>query len=311
MLRRRRLLLTAAPVAAAARRRPRAFAFLVLAAASWGTGTVLSKGAVAEVPPLSLLGAQLLVSVLVVGLAVGRDRESLRGLDRRLVGLGALNPGIAYALSLIGLTTISATASVLIWAIEPILILLLATALLGERPGWLVAGLSAVALGGLVIVLNDPTAQVALGGVVATVAGVGCCAVYSVGSRRWIEAASSTLGVVFGQQVVAAGLVAVAVAAAAVLGLAVVPDRLTVGGIASVVASGVLYYGAAYLLYLTALRELPASVASISFYLVPLFGVIVANLAGERLTGLQWIGAGATVVAVLSVGALELRRAPS
>jgi drug/metabolite transporter (DMT)-like permease len=214
-------------------------------------------------------------------------------------------------LSLVGLTTISATISVLVWAIEPILILVLAAAVLGERPGWPVAGLSAVALAGLLVVLNDRDAQVALIGVAATVAGVGCCAVYTVASRRWIADASSTLGVVFGQQVVAAGVVGVAIGAAAVTGLDVIPDRLSVGGIASVVASGILYYGAAYLLYLSALRELPASVASISFYLVPLFGVAVATASGETLTAVQWAAASVTVGAVLSVGVLEARRRPA
>jgi drug/metabolite transporter (DMT)-like permease len=310
MLRRRRLLLTSVR-GAAATARARAFGLLVLAAASWGSGTVLSKQAVAEVAPLALLGAQLLVSVVVVALAVSRDREALRDLDRRLVALGALNPGIAYALSLVGLTTISATISVLVWAIEPILILVLAAAVLGERPGWPVAGLSAVALAGLLVVLNDRDAQVALIGVAATVAGVGCCAVYTVASRRWIADASSTLGVVFGQQVVAAGVVGVAIGATAVTGLDVIPDRLSVGGIASVVASGILYYGAAYLLYLSALRELPASVASISFYLVPLFGVAVATASGETLTAVQWAAASVTLGAVLSVGVLEARRRPA
>ena len=53
MLRRRGLLLIDLGAPSLASARPRAFAFLVLAAASWGTGTVLSKGAVAEVPPLT------------------------------------------------------------------------------------------------------------------------------------------------------------------------------------------------------------------------------------------------------------------
>lgn len=311
MLRRGWLLLSAAGARSLSSARPRAIAFLILAAASWGTGTVLSKAAIREVPPLPLLGSQLVVSVLVVGLAVARNPGSLRHLDRRLVALGALNPGVAYALSLIGLTTISATVSVLIWAIEPILILLLAAAVLGERPGWPIAALSAVALGGLVVVLKDPSAEVALVGVAITVAGVGCCAVYTVGSRRWIAGSDSTLGVVFGQQLVAAGVVGAAIPLAAAIGLPVVPDRLSAAGIASVVASGILYYGAAYLLYLSALRQLRASVASISFYLVPLFGFAVAAFAGERLTGIQAVGAGLTLAAVVGVGTLELRRAAS
>lgn len=289
------------------RGRWRALSFLVLAAASWGTGTVLSKAAVAELPPLTLLGAQLLVSVLVLALLVIRDRPSLRRVDRRLLALGALNPGLAYALSLIGLTTISASLSVLIWAIEPILILLLAGAVLGERPGWLVAALSGLALAGLAAVLAGPSASVG-GGVAATIAGVACCALYSVGSRRWIAEAPSTLGIVFGQQVIAAMVVLAAIGVATAAGQPWLPTPPSPPALAAVVSSGVLYYGAAYLFYLTALRELRASVAAISFYLVPLFGVAVAAAAGETLTLVQWLGGAATIVAVVWVGVLEIRR---
>ena len=37
----------------------------------------------------------------------------------RLAALGVLNPGVAYALGLIGLTSITASLSVLLWALEP------------------------------------------------------------------------------------------------------------------------------------------------------------------------------------------------
>ena len=42
---------------------PRVVTLLVLAAASWGAGTVISKRAVAEIPPLVLLVVQLATSV--------------------------------------------------------------------------------------------------------------------------------------------------------------------------------------------------------------------------------------------------------
>lgn len=45
---------------------------------------------------------------------------------RRLSLLGVLNPGLAYALSIAGLAHVTASVSVLLWAIEPILILALA-----------------------------------------------------------------------------------------------------------------------------------------------------------------------------------------
>ena len=56
-----------------------------------------------------------------------RQGISFRSEGSPLLGrLGLLNPGAAYALSLLGLTTITASLSVLLWALEPLMILFLA-----------------------------------------------------------------------------------------------------------------------------------------------------------------------------------------
>jgi len=161
---------------------------LIFAAACWGSGTVVSKAAVAEFPPLTLLAIQLAAS-LVFLLTLMR----LRGIPLRdrsippiLGRLGMLNPGLAYALSLIGLVSISASLSVLLWALEPVLILLLARALLGEPLGRGLLGLSAVAVGGMVLILNASGDGSSWLGVGLTLAGIGCCALYSVVTRRWL-----------------------------------------------------------------------------------------------------------------------------
>ncbi len=276
---------------------------LLLAAACWGTGVVLSKQAVAEIPPLALLPIQLAVSVAFLLVVTLRRGEHLpdgpRG--RRLAMLGALNPGLAYALSLLGLAQITASLSVLLWALEPVLILLLAWLVLRERVGASLLALSAVAVGGLLLVLYEPTASGGWVGATLTVAGVACCAVYTVATRRWLPGMDSTLGVVAAQQAWALGFSLVVLAAAAAAGMAVVPAAVSAGGLASMVASGLIYYGLAYWLYLTGLRAVPASIAAVSFYLIPVFGVAAASLAGERLEALQWVGAAVVVVAVAAI----------
>ncbi len=278
-------------------------AVLVLAAACWGVGTVVSKQAVAEIPPLALLPIQLAISVAFLRFVARRrgDRLPSGSAGRRLAMLGALNPGLAYALSLLGLAQITASLSVLLWALEPVLILLLAWLVLRERVGSSLVVLSAVAVGGLGLVLYEPTASGAWAGVALTVAGVACCAVYTVATRRWLPGADSTLGVVAAQQAWALGFSLVVLAAAAAAGMAVVPASISVGGLASTVASGLLYYGLAYWFYLTGLRAVPASIAAVSFYLIPVFGVAAASLAGERMEALQWAGAAVVVVAVAAI----------
>jgi probable blue pigment (indigoidine) exporter len=281
---------------------------LILAAACWGVGTAVSKQAVSEVPPLTLLVAQLLVSLGVLGLVARRRGERLpRSRDgMRLARLGLLNPGLAYALSLLGLAQISASLSVLLWALEPVLILILAVVVLRERPGMALVVLSAVAVGGLVLVLYDPAASGAVPGMLLTLAGVGCCAVYTVATRRWLPGVDSTLGVVVAQQAHALGFAGIVLLASAAGGVAVLPATLTAAGIVSTVLSGLIYYGLAYAFYLSGLRWVPASVAAVSFYLIPVFGVGAATLLGDRLAPAQWIGA---AVVVIAVGLITVRSA--
>jgi drug/metabolite transporter (DMT)-like permease len=280
---------------------------LALAAACWGGGTVVSKAAVAEFAPLTLLPIQLATSLVALLVVLWLRHEDLgRGREVTLLGrLGILNPGIAYALSLVGLTEITASLSVLVWAGEPILILALAVPFLGERAGAFVVAASAAAVAGLLLVILDTGASGSLLGVTLTVAGVVACAIYTVAARRWLPGTSdSTLAVIVRQQAHALALAVVVLVAIGLAGGATVPASVTPVGIASAVASGLLYYGLAYWFYLSALRSVSAPVAAASFYLIPVFGLAFASLAGERLEPLQWFGA---VVVVAAVAAITVR----
>ena len=175
--------------------------FLILAAACWGIGTVISKAALAEFPALTLLAVQLASSLVVLALLLARQRSPLRGAPPLLGRLGLLNPGLAYALSLLGLVTITASLSVLLWALEPLLIVALAAVFLRERITPAFIALSLLAVAGMVVILWDPGATGGeFVGVALTVAGVGCCAVYSVVTRHYIPDAPETGQVVFSQQ---------------------------------------------------------------------------------------------------------------
>lgn len=275
---------------------------LVLAAVCWGVGTVISKAALDEVPPLTLLPIQLAVSLVILGVLMRRQGISFRSEGSPLLGrLGLLNPGAAYALSLLGLATITASLSVLLWALEPLMILFLAGWFLHERITPSFIALSLVAIGGVAVILYDPAASTGqVIGVALTLAGIACCAAYSVITRRWIPDARETSQVILSQQahalVFALGLVVVV----GVAGGAVSPSSLTPLGAASAVGSGALYYAGAYWFYLGALRHVPASYAALSFYLIPIVGVTAgALLLGERLDPRQWVGAVIVLAAIL------------
>ncbi len=280
--------------------------FLVLAAACWGAGTVVSKQAIAEIPPLTLLPMQLAVSVtFLLALTRARGISLPAGREGRLLGrLGLLNPGLAYALSLIGLAEITASTSVLLWATEPLFILAFAAIVLGERIGVAILAPSAVAIAGLALVVLEPAADGSAVGIVLTVAGVVVCAMYTVATRKWLLGSDSTFGVVLAQQLYALGFAVVVVVALVAAGRQMLPAQVSTAGLVSAAASGLLYYAFAYSFYLSALRRVRASIAAASFYLIPVFGVAGGWLAGERLEPLQWLGA---ILVVVSVAAITIR----
>jgi drug/metabolite transporter (DMT)-like permease len=157
----------------------------------------------------------------------------------------------------------------------------------------------------MLLVIYQPGSAGSPLGVLLTVAGVGCCAVYTVITRRWLSTADSTSQVVIVQQVHALTLALALLMGAWILRGAVRPEAVSPTGWVSAIGSGVLYYGLAYWLYLTGLRHVPASIAAASFYLIPVFGVAGGFLfLGERLEPTQWAG----VVIVLAALAIILGR---
>ena len=284
---------------------------LILACALWGGATVLSKALLASIPPVALLVLQLAPSAAILWLAFGlsRRRTAPKSLFLPLVLLGLLNPGISYTLSLMGLAHISANVSTLLWAAEPLMILSLAAIVLREPVtprllGVMLAGMFGVllvadALGGFSG--NDPV------GVLLLLSGVLCCAFYTVFSRKLSETVDSLYIVAVQQTAGLAWAVALLLAGTSYGSpgdVAQVPLKLA----AVAALSGLLYYAAAYWLYIAALRSVPAAVAGSYFNVIPVFGVTFAFLfLGERLTAIQWIGAIVILVSVFELVRLTRR----
>lgn len=285
---------------------------LVAAAACWGVGTVVTKEVLDDVAPLTLLPLQLAASCLMLAAFAGIQRVPLTWNPqvRRLAALGVLNPGIAYALGLVGLTTITASLSVLLWAAEPVLIVVLAMALLHDRVPPALAGTLAVAVVGVLLVVYEPGATGDAIGVALTLGAVGCCAFYSVLTRRMLLDDAS-LTVVLAQQVAALAFAVVLVTIVGWSGGA----GWELGGLglaawAGAAVSGVLYYGAAFWFYLAGLRRVSASVAGSFLPLIPVFGVAAGYVVGERLTDRQWVGAAVVIGATLVIAVRAKASAP-
>jgi probable blue pigment (indigoidine) exporter len=286
---------------------------LVLAAASWGVGTVVSKQALDEFAPVALLVVQLSVSVLFLStLSIRTPGPTATGRGRRrAILLGLLNPGLSYALALVGLSTIAASTSVLIWASEPALIVLLALIVLRERLTPRLWSAIAMALAGVLLVVYAGGISGSPVGVLLTLGAVLACAVYTILARIW-AVDDAALSITLDQQT--AALVFALVLAAVLLladpgqliGATALGDISTRAWLAAII-SGLLYYALAFWFYLSALRHVEASIAGSFLTLVPVFGVAAAMVTGERLDIRQWVGA-ALVVGSVAVIASASRK---
>jgi probable blue pigment (indigoidine) exporter len=292
--------------------RPRPVVMLVGAAACWGVGTVISKHALDTVEPVHLLTAQLLTSTVFLFAVMWAQRVRITWTPetRQLAALGVLNPGLAYALGLLGLASISASMSVLIWAAEPVLILVLAGILLRERISPRLQAILALAVVGVLLVVYESGAAGTTGGVLLTFAAVGACALYTVLTRRLLVDDSSVAVAGVQQATALAFAVALLIATEAMSPAATPLGSVPVTTWMWAAVSGLLYYGLAFWLYLSGLHQVTASFAGSFLPLVPVFGVTAALTVGEQLSGRQWIGAAIVVGAVALIATMH-ENAPS
>jgi drug/metabolite transporter (DMT)-like permease len=215
-----------------------------------------------------------------------------------IAGLGVLNPGLAYLLGLTGLSMTSASLATLIWALEPALIVVAARLLLGEPATGRIIGVAVAGFAGVALVAAGPVSGSLTGGLLI-VAGVACCALYAVWTRR-IASSGSVLLVVFRQHATALGVALVFATTSGYRPMEALAEAPWVAT-GSAIVSGVLYYGVAFFLFVGALRRVSAAVAGLFINLVPVFGIITAYLLlNERLRPLEWLGA-ATVLGAMTI----------
>ena len=296
----------------AQRRRGLAVLAAILSAACWGSATVMSKGVLDHMPPMTLLAMQLTASITVLWLVVLvlRSRVRFDPPTRRASLSGILEPGVAYMFGIVGLMLTTASNAALIGAAEPLLILLLAWLVLKERIGGPILLLAAVAALGLVLVVAPDAAgligQGSLVGDMLILAGTFFAALYVIATRRLVStieplplsALQQSVGLVWTLGVLALALLA----GLATLGL----GGLTLPVLLLAVASGVIQYALAFWLYLFALKSLPANVAGFYLTLIPVFGIAAAFVfLGEALSGSQWMGAALIIASTGAVSHLQ------
>lgn len=285
-------------------------ALLLVACAFWGAGTVLNKALLASLPPVTLLFLLLAPSAAALWTAtlLSHVRFPKSSLLAPIVLLGLLNPGVVYTLSLIGLSRVSASVTTLLWASEPLMILILAAVLLREPVSGRLLAVLALGVVGVAFVAGLAEGLHGAGsepvGVLLLVLAVLCCATYTVISRG-LSGSADPLSIVTIQQTAGLGWSLAFLSAETRYGGWTDIANIGLPQLATAALSGLMYYAAAYWLYLAALRVVPAGVAGAYFNAIPVFGVGLAIVfLGETLTAAQWAGVAAILISVTGLALL-------
>lgn len=293
-----------------------AHALFVLSAFLLAVGTVLTRHVLTVEPastisPVLLLPLQLTGGLLALGAAhllAGRPVIAVGLLPRLMAGGMAL--GVGSIGTVVSLAFITASEAALIFAMQPVTIIVLAWLLLDERAGPALMVLSLLAVGGVVLIVlaggGTAGAEVRAAGIGFAALSTLCAALYAVLMRG----TSGRVRPLTALMVVQGAALAFAVSvAAAWLLLSGAP--LPAGTMASrlgAVGIGGIYYGAAFAVFLIGLQRTEAGVAGVYLNLVPVFAIALgAVFLGERLGPMQWAGAAIALLAVTGVAALALR----
>ncbi|MBD2105190.1 DMT family transporter [Leptolyngbya sp. FACHB-261] len=298
----------------------KSIAFMVLSAGCWGLETVMSKGALEQLLPLTLLNLQLIASVvfLWIMVALGYFHRSFRGskvlrfkplLTWKTMAYalsGLLEPGFAYTLGHIGLTMTTASNATLISTAEPVIITGLAALLLKERVGILLLMLSMTAIAGVFLTIGfaPQLSRDSLIGDSLIALGTCCAAFYVISSHRGVKGLDPLPLAAMQQSAGLAWIVLMWLVLERSENIQLASVSPTVWGL--VIASGIIQFSLAFWLYLIALQGISASLAAQFLTLIPIFGVCGAYVfLGERLTIIQGLGMFLIISAVYAMTRLK------
>lgn len=283
-------------------------AALLLVPFLWGYNWVVMKSALRYVGPFELAAWRFVPAALLVlgGLALFA-RPRLTRLSWPLVWGGIVQTGLNTALSLFALRQGPAGRSALLCYTMPFWVVVLGWPMLRERPGRIQtlalaaagAGLSLVFLGGAGAGGNAAAAVLATGSGLAWAWGA------VVTRRLLVREEADPLGVAAWQMLF--GGVALWLAALVFPGR---PTEWTPYLVFAVLYQVLPATAVAWVLWTALLRHVSAGVASLAILATPLVGLLASALQlGERPRGLEAVGIGFLVLALVLVGPLAVRQA--
>ncbi len=276
------------------------------AAAIWGGMYVVSKVVLSVIPPFTLLTLRLLLGILTLGVVITLRPKAALTRDQVVQSflVGAVGYGISLGFQFVGTKLSTASNGSLVTSATPAFILLFAPLLLGERTTPRRVWALILSTLGVVIVIDPRTAELSpahFWGNLSLAAAALTWALYSVLVRRVAKGADViTLTTVM----LCGGLPSGVILSGWELRTEVL-GPVTPGIVGGILFLGIIATALAMFLWNYAFAELPAAVASLTFFAQPVVGTLLgAIFLGELVTPAFLLG-GALIGVGLVIASLE------
>lgn len=264
-----------------------------LAAASiWGGMYVVSKVVLAVIPPFALLTSRLLLGVLALGAVIAfRPKAALtRRQFWQIYLVGFVGYGISLAFQFVGTKLSTASNGSLVTSATPAFVLLFAPFLLREKTTARRLVALVISTLGVVAVIDPRNAELSptlFWGNLSLLAAALTWALYSVLVRK----VSQTGDLLTASAIMLAG----GIPSSLLFGIWEIQSQgmgeITLGVIGGILFLGIISTAIAMFLWNYAFAELPAAVASLTFFAQPVVGTILGALfLKEVITPLFLLG---------------------
>ena len=271
----------------------RTLGLAALAPVAWGSGYYVTE---TYLPPdRPLFGA--MVRALPFGLLLLALRPGLpRGIWWwRTLLLGTLNIGAFFVLIFVAAYRLPGGMAATLTATAPIMIMLIAWLILGERPRAASLAGAVVGVAGVALLVLRSAASVDPVGVAASFGAVAMSSAGFVLVKRWQPPVDLLTFTAW--QLVAGGLVLLPIA----LVVEGAPPRLDAAAVGGFLYLGLVGTVVAYVVWFRGLRRLPAAAVSLVGLLNPVAGTLIGvALAGEAFGGPQAAGLLLVLIGILA-----------
>jgi drug/metabolite transporter (DMT)-like permease len=290
-----------------------AHAALLLMVLIWGLNFPIAKAALSELSPLAFNALRFPLAALVVLAALRRRGGFLwpeRGDRLRVFALGVLGNVFYQQFFIFGLALTRAGTAALLLAATPIITALLSAGLGHEKVGlrtWL--GVIATFVGIALVVMFGGAASGEGASLLGDLLMIGASfswAVYTVGSRRYIERYGSVQFTAWTLWTGAIGLCLIGLPSVLRTDL----GAISTGAWFGVVYAGALSIGLAYLIWYYGVRQIGNTRTAAYSNLVPVVALIAAWLQLGEVPGAGQLVGAAVILAGLTVAQVRVTRQP-